>query len=61
MLPVGNGRAQTTSMNLIELNRLLLELIDLGTWSEHLAALLCSQQDGITPWPHFPDEWKVWA
>ncbi|MGC5054704.1 hypothetical protein ACLQ2S_25000 [Micromonospora sp. DT48] len=61
MLPVGNGRAQTTSMNLIELNRLLLELIDLGTWSEHLAALLRSQQDGITPWPHFPDEWKVWA
>lgn len=61
MLPVGNGRAQTISMNLIELNRLMLELIELGTWSEHLASLLRNQQGGTTPWPHFPDEWKMWA
>lgn len=61
VLPTGHGRAQTTSMNLVELNRLMLELVDLDVWSQHLAALLREQRDGIAPWPHFPDEYEVWA
>ncbi|MEU7873588.1 hypothetical protein [Dactylosporangium sp. NPDC049140] len=31
-------------MNLIEFNRLLLELVDLDIWSEHLAVLLREQR-----------------
>jgi hypothetical protein len=53
---------RATSMNLIEISRLLLELVDLDVWCEHIARLLAMDlPDGTMPWPCFRDEWKTWA
>ncbi|MGI5238816.1 hypothetical protein [Dactylosporangium sp. CA-139066] len=50
------------SMNFVELNRLLLELVDLDTWAKHIDIMLArTDLAGVSPWPYFVDEWKVWV
>jgi len=57
---VRNVRRMT--MNFSELNRLLLELVDLEVWAEHTAILMQrTDLDGVPPWPYFVNEWEVWA
>ncbi len=54
--------ARRVTMNMSEMNRLLIELVDLDVWAEH-AAILLDRADlgGLPPWPYFVDECKVWA
>jgi hypothetical protein len=50
-----------TDMNLIELNRLLIELVDLPAWCRQLSVLLqASLPPGTKPWMYFAGEAKVW-
>lgn len=58
----GKMNVRRLTMNFSELNRLLLELVDLDLWAQHLAILLdYSGLDGVPPWPYFVNEWEVWA
>jgi hypothetical protein len=57
----GNQGA-STSLNFAAITSLMLELIDLRTWSRQVAAMLSGEfQPGIQPWPCFAREKKVWA
>ena len=50
-----------TDMNVIELNRLLVELVDLPTWCRQLSVLLrANLPAGTRPWIYFTGEAKVW-
>jgi len=52
----------STGMNAIELNRLLIELVDLPTWCRQLAVLLqANLPTGTRPWIYFAGEHNVWA
>ena len=44
-----------------EMQRLLLELVDMTTWAEGVKELLTLDNIGDRPWPCFADEHKVWA
>ncbi|GAA3348717.1 hypothetical protein GCM10020358_68210 [Amorphoplanes nipponensis] len=51
-----------TSMNVIELARLLIELVDLPTWCQHLSVLLQADLPaGTRPWTYFAGENNVWC
>lgn len=53
----GMTNVRRLPMNFSELNRLLLELVDLDVWAEHAATLLQGTDlDGIPPWPYFVHE-----
>jgi hypothetical protein len=58
----GSTNVRRLSMNFSELNRLLLELVDLDVWAQSVATMLArTDLDGVPPWPYFVDEWKIWA
>jgi hypothetical protein len=41
---------------------LMLELVDLRTWSQHVASTVTDgAASGTRPWPCFKDEYKTWA
>lgn len=44
-----------------EMQRLLLELMDLPLWAESVKRLLARDDLVPHPWPYFDDEWKVWV
>ncbi|HEX5116299.1 MAG TPA: hypothetical protein VFW65_13975 [Pseudonocardiaceae bacterium] len=44
-----------------EMQRLLLELMDLPLWAESVRRLLARDDLVPHPWPYFDDEWRVWA
>jgi hypothetical protein len=44
-----------------EIQRLLLELVDLSTWAEGVKELLTRDYVFDHPWPHFANERNVWA
>ena len=49
-------------MNFSELNRLLLELVDLDIWAKQARVLFDRDDlDGVPPWPYFVNEREVWA
>jgi hypothetical protein len=52
---------RTVQMRESELQRLLLELVDLATWVEGMKTLLAHDDVPGHPWPHYIDEWKVWV
>jgi hypothetical protein len=55
-------RGTRTTMNPYELNRLLLEFVDLDMWAESVAITLGRSDLGeVTPWPYLPGESEVWA
>lgn len=54
-----NGR-HSTEMRPSEMQRLLLELVDLPTWAEGTRELLDHAKAGIRPWPIFANERKIW-
>jgi hypothetical protein len=57
-----SGRLGWTSLNLAAITDLMLEMIDLKTWSRQVAAMLSDRvEPGIQPWPCFTREAKVWA
>lgn len=57
----GRRTAKQAGMMFAELNRLLLEFVDLKTWSQHLVSLLERDDlDGVRPWPYFANEHDVW-
>ena len=43
-----------------DMQRLLLELVDLTTWVETVKELLTSDNIGHHPWPYYRDEHRVW-
>jgi hypothetical protein len=51
-----------TSLNPEAIAGLMLELVDLGTWSQHVASTLMDGAGaGTRPWPCYKDEYKTWA
>lgn len=55
-------RGSKTTMNPSELNRLLLEFVDLDMWARSVAITLSrSDLGGVAPWPYFTYEHKVWV
>jgi hypothetical protein len=55
-------RIQFTSLNPDAIACLILEFVDLTTWSKQVAAILASDiVSGVRPWPYFTDEYKTWA
>lgn len=66
-LPVGlivSKRRQlwSASLNFAAIAELMLELIDLRTWSRQAAAMLSGEfAAGTRPWPCFAREARVWA
>jgi hypothetical protein len=51
-----------TSLNPEAIACLMLELVDLGSWSQHVASTLKGDTaSGTRPWPSFKDEYKTWA
>ncbi|MEU4237733.1 hypothetical protein [Actinoplanes sp. NPDC026619] len=58
---IGN-RLVSTSLNFEAIRSLMLELIDLRTWSQQVAATLRTVlEPGMQPWPCFAHESKTWA
>ncbi|MFJ6291828.1 hypothetical protein ACIQJX_00590 [Streptomyces griseoviridis] len=55
------GHGRRVVMARAEVERLLLELTDLGTWARGVERLLQMGVAGWQPWPYFTDEHKVWA
>ena len=56
------NRLWSTSLNFAAIAELMLELIDLRTWSRQVAAMLGGEfPAGIRPWPCFAREARVWA
>jgi hypothetical protein len=56
------NRLWSTSLNFAAIAELMLELIDLRTWSRQVAAMLSGEfPAGTRPWPCFARESKVWA
>jgi hypothetical protein len=60
ILRIHNGK-HSIEMRPSEMQRLLLELVDLPTWAEGIRELLDHAKNGIRPWPNFADERKIWA
>jgi hypothetical protein len=61
-LPSGGAYVRRLGMNLSEMNRLVLELVDLDTWAQHVAIVLqCTDLGETPPWPYFAKEREVWA
>jgi len=60
ILRAHNGR-RGIEMRPSEMQRLLLELVDLPTWAEGVRELLSRGDTGTRPWPSFADERKAWA
>jgi len=55
-------RQVSTSLNFAAIKGLMLELIELRTWSRQVAAMLTGEfGPGIQPWPCFAREAKVWV
>jgi len=55
-------RGTQATMNPYELNRLLLEFVDLDLWAHSIAITLArSDLGGVAPWPYFTNERDVWA
>jgi hypothetical protein len=51
-----------TSLNPEAIACLMLELVDLRSWSQHVASTLTGDTPaGTRPWPCFKDEHKTWA
>jgi len=51
-----------TSLNPEAIACLMLELVDLTTWSKQVASTLAGDMaSGVRPWPYFTDEYKSWA
>ena len=48
------------SMNSAEINRLLLELVDLSTWARGMDRVLAKGTVGWQPWPVFTNEDQTW-
>jgi hypothetical protein len=60
--PVGATRITWSSLTPEAIFSLMLELVDLPTWSSQVAWSLKQDIDrGARPWPLFKDEGKVWA
>lgn len=58
----GRRRGAQVTMNCYELNRLLLEFVDLDMWAESAAIILgCDDLDGKSPWPYFARERETWV
>ena len=56
------NRLWSTSLNFAAIAELMLELIDLRTWSQQVAAMLSGEfPAGTRPWPCFAREARVWA
>ncbi|MET7831335.1 hypothetical protein ABZS44_00740 [Micromonospora sediminicola] len=56
------NRLWSTSLNFAAIADLMLELIDLRTWSQQVAAMLSGEfAAGTRPWPCFAREARVWA
>ncbi|GAB3188976.1 hypothetical protein FHX75_111403 [Micromonospora palomenae] len=56
------NRLWSTSLNFAAIAELMLELIDLRTWSRQVASMLSGEfPAGTRPWPCFAREAKVWA
>lgn len=56
------NRLWSTSLNFAAIAELMLELIDLRTWSRQVAAMLSGEfPAGTRPWPCFAREARVWA
>ncbi len=53
--------ARGIEMRPSDMQRLLLELVDLSTWAESVRGLLDHGDLSGHPWPHYSDEWRVWA
>jgi hypothetical protein len=53
----------TSAMEILpsEMQRLLLELVDLPTWVEGVSEVLSTHPAGSHPWPVFADEFRAWA
>lgn len=49
------------SMNSAEINRLLLELVDLPTWVRGMDRVLAKGTVGWQPWPVFTNEDQIWV
>lgn len=43
-----------------EMQRVLLELVDLPIWAEGIKRMLDREDWAPHPWPYFADEWRVW-
>jgi hypothetical protein len=43
-----------------DMQRLLLELVDLSTWVETVKELLASENMGGNAWPYYAEEYRVW-
>jgi hypothetical protein len=56
------NRLWFNSLNPAAIASLMLELVDLRTWSQQVAVMLNGDvPPGIRPWPCFKDEYKTWA
>lgn len=56
------NRLWSNSLNFAAIEQLMLEMIDLRTWSRQVAALLSGEFPvGTRPWPCFAREARVWA
>jgi hypothetical protein len=56
------GQATQFTMNPYELNRLLLEFVDLDTWAHSIEITLAHpHRSRMAPWPYFVNEREVWA
>jgi len=61
-LDLRRRRGTRVTMNPYELNRLLLEFVDLDTWAQSVASVLARSDLGkVAPWPYFTKEHEVWA
>jgi hypothetical protein len=57
---IGN-RLVSSSLNFAAIRGLMLEMIDLRSWSQQVAAMLDGDlEPGIQPWPCFAREEKTW-
>lgn len=55
-------RLRFTSLNFAAIVELMLEFIELRTWSRQVAAILSGEfPDGVRPWPCFAREGNVWS
>jgi hypothetical protein len=56
------SRLWFNSLNPEAIACLMLELVDLPTWSQHVRSTLSGDiAPGTQPWPYFRDEYKTWT
>jgi hypothetical protein len=60
VLRVNDGR-RGVEIRQAEMQRFLLELVDLDTWIDGIKEMLRRDNVGGHPWPQYSDEWKVWT